>query len=157
MNIMARIKIDIPETFSFRTEIPVRITDINYGGHLGNDKLLSVFHEARMQFLKHFGQSEKDFFGCGLIMSDAAIQYKSEAFYGDTLTIYISPGDFSNSGFDLVSLIINKKTENEVARVKTGMVCYDYQNKTLTKLPEKAKRSVFLYTMRPSVPWPTKG
>jgi acyl-CoA thioester hydrolase len=138
---MARVKIDIPDTFMFRTEIPVRITDINYGGHLGNDSLLTIFHEARMQFLKHFGQSEKDFYDCGLIMSDAAIQYKSEAFYGDTLTIYISPGDFTNSGFDLVSLVINKKTENEVARLKTGMVCFDYKNKTLAKLPEQVKIS----------------
>ena len=49
---MARIKIELPDNFPFTTSIPVRITDINYGGHVGNDTVLSIIHEARMQFLK---------------------------------------------------------------------------------------------------------
>ncbi|MCU0364969.1 MAG: hypothetical protein MUE93_04775 [Ignavibacteriaceae bacterium] len=39
---MPRIKIETPDKFIFSTEIPIRITDINYGGHLGNDSLLSI-------------------------------------------------------------------------------------------------------------------
>jgi len=46
---MARIKIEIPDKFIYKTEIPIRITDINYGGHLGNDSLLSIIHEARVR------------------------------------------------------------------------------------------------------------
>jgi len=34
---MQRIKIDLPEFFSFTTPIKIRITDLNYGGHVGND------------------------------------------------------------------------------------------------------------------------
>ncbi len=55
---MSRIKIEMPEKFIYKTEIPVRITDINYGGHLGNDSLLSIIHEARVRFLKHLEYSE---------------------------------------------------------------------------------------------------
>jgi acyl-CoA thioesterase FadM len=43
---MARIKIELPQSFSFTCRIPVRITDINYGGHAGNDTVLSIIHEA---------------------------------------------------------------------------------------------------------------
>ncbi|NNG26771.1 MAG: thioesterase, partial [Ignavibacteriaceae bacterium] len=57
---MARIKIDPPEKFMFNTEITIRVTDLNYGAHLGNDSVLSICHEARMRFLKHFGYSELD-------------------------------------------------------------------------------------------------
>ena len=38
---MARIKIDLPDSFSFSTSFAVRITDLNYGAHVGNDKVLS--------------------------------------------------------------------------------------------------------------------
>ena len=60
---MARINIDLPGDFKFSTTIPVRITDLNYGGHVGNDAILSIIHEARMQFLHHFGYSEINFGG----------------------------------------------------------------------------------------------
>ncbi len=44
---MPRVELELPERFQFVTEIPLRITDINYGGHLGNDALLSLLHEAQ--------------------------------------------------------------------------------------------------------------
>jgi acyl-CoA thioesterase FadM len=80
---MARIKIELPEVFPFNCQIPVRITDINYGGHAGNDTVLSIIHEARMQFLQSMGYSEMEFGGVGMIMSDVAIEFKNELFYGD--------------------------------------------------------------------------
>ena len=54
---MPRIKIDLPGSFTFITEIPVRITDLNYGGHVGNDTVLSIIHESRMQWLASIGFS----------------------------------------------------------------------------------------------------
>ena len=76
-----RVQLQLPETFSFQTEIPVRITDINYGNHLGNDAILSMMHEARVQFLQNLGYTELEFEGVGLIMSDTAIIYKGEGFF----------------------------------------------------------------------------
>ena len=84
---MARIKIDLPDNFSFTTSIQVRITDINYGGHVGNDAILSLVHEARMQFLKQLGYTELEFAGVGLIMADAAIEFRNELFYGDVVIV----------------------------------------------------------------------
>ncbi len=37
---MARINIELPDKFIYSTEIPIRITDINYGGHLAHDSVL---------------------------------------------------------------------------------------------------------------------
>ena len=45
---MGRVKIKFPaENPLFITTIHVRIGDINYGGHVGNDAILSIIHEAR--------------------------------------------------------------------------------------------------------------
>ncbi|HEX8659636.1 MAG TPA: thioesterase family protein, partial [Hymenobacter sp.] len=74
---MARVKVALPDTFSFTTELPVRITDLNYGGHLGNDALLGILHEARVHFLRSVGvpNDYDPVTKLGLIMVDVAVEY----------------------------------------------------------------------------------
>ena len=133
---MPRIKIELPEKFIFRTEIAIRVTDLNYGGHLGNDSVLSICHEARLKFLKHLGYSELDVEGSGIIMSDAAIQYKGEGFHGDELIIEISVNDFTKTGCDFVYRLTNKDTQKIIALVKTGIVFYDYNLRKVVSIPK---------------------
>jgi len=139
---MARAKLDLPEKFGFSTEIPVRISDINYGGHLGNDSVLSLVHEARIRFLNALGFTEFNIDGLGIIMTDAVILYKSEAFYGDMLTIEVTTADFSKRGCDFLFKITNKNTGKEVARAKTGIVFFDYSQKKIAHVPEIFKTVV---------------
>lgn len=136
---MARIKLDLPEKFDFSTEIAVRISDINYGGHLGHDSVLSLTHEARVRLLRKHGFTEMDIDGSGLIISDVAIVYKSEAFYGETLNIEVAASDFSKYGCDFVYKITEKETGREIARAKTGIVFFDYANRKVAPVPEKFK------------------
>jgi acyl-CoA thioester hydrolase len=133
---MARIKIDFPETFVFSTTIPVRITDINYGGHVGNDALLSIVHEARVRFLKNFGYSEIDVDGRSIIMSDSAVMYKAEVFYGDILTVDIAVTDIQRMSCDIVYRLSNDSTKKEVARAKTGIVFFDYTARKPVSVPD---------------------
>lgn len=132
---MARVKVSLPASFGFTTALPVRITDLNYGAHLGNDALLSLLHEARVQFLAHLGAAEFDpATKLGFIMADVAIEYKAEAFYGDVLTIRMAADDLHKYGFDLVYLVENQGGR-EVARAKTGMLSFDYTTRKLRALP----------------------
>ena len=134
---MARIKIELPEKFSFITEIPIRITDLNYGSHVGNDTVLSLVHEARVQFLVHYGFKELDAGGVGLIMSDVSIEFKSEIFYGDKIKVSVAAGEFSKVAFDIFYKL-EKETSGKnilVAIIKTGMVCFDYGLKKVAAVP----------------------
>ncbi len=133
---MARVKLSLPDEFLYSTELPVRITDINYGGHLGNDALLSIIHEARVRFLKNYGFTELDAGGVGLIMSDAVIAFKSESFYGDVINVKIALQDFSSMGCDFFYQLLNSETGKEVARAKTGLVFFDYEKRRPVKIPE---------------------
>ena len=138
---MERIKINLPETFSFSTNISVRITDLNYGGHVGNDAFLSLLHEARMQYLHQFGYSEMNVEGVGLIMSDVGIEYKRELAYGDVVKISVAATEFDRLGFDLFYLIelIVEDGENLLAgKAKTGMLCFDYTTKKKASIPSQA-------------------
>ncbi len=133
---MARIKIELPDTFEFTTELTVRISDINYGGHMGNDALLALFHEARLQFLGKYGLSEKDAGGAAFIMSDAAIVYKAEAFRGDVLVFEVAVSEVSAIGCEIVYRAVNKATGKEIARAKTGIVFFDYTTHKIVKTPK---------------------
>ena len=142
---MPRIKIEMPDSFAYSTSFAVRITDLNYGAHVGNDKVLSFLHEARVRFLQSLGYSELSLEGVGLIMADAALIFKSEIFYGDDLLIRLQPAECNRVGFDLIYKI-EKKTVDEkviVAIAKTAMICYDYNLKKVTGLPEAAKNKLF--------------
>lgn len=133
---MARIKLDLPADFPFTTELPVRITDVNYGGHLGNDALLGLLHEARVRFLAHYGLSELNIHGLGIIMADSVIVYKSEAFPGELLTIAVAVTDFNRYGCDFVYQVTEKTSQREVARAKTGIVFFDYQKRAVQRVPQ---------------------
>lgn len=139
---MGRIKLDLPETFAFATELPIRITDINYGNHLGNDALLSLLHEARVRFLNTHGLSEVEVGGCGLIMTDATLVYKAQAIYGDVLRIQIAAQDVGPLGCDLVYLVTNCATGTEIARAKTGLICFDYTRGKPVRAPEKFRSAL---------------
>ena len=134
---MARVKLKLPDRFPFSTDIPLRINDINYGGHLGNDSILSLIHEARVQFLNSHGFSEKNVDGPGIIMVDAVIVYKSESFYGDIVTVDVAVADISKSGCDFYYRLANKETHKEIARAKTGIVFFDYEKRKVSGVPGK--------------------
>ena len=142
---MARIKIDLPAKFSFTANIPVRITDVNFGGHVGNDTILSIVHEARAQFFTYCGYTELDFAGAGTIMSDVAIEYKNQTYYGDTILASVAVGEITKVAFDLFYKLEKRSAEGRlvpVALAKTWMVCYNYDQKKVIAIPEEAIQKI---------------
>lgn len=132
-----RIKIQFERDFTFSTHIPVRITDINYGGHVGNDKILAIIHEARMAYLQHLGYTEMNIEGSGVIMADSAIQYKGEGFYGDILEVQIYAIARSTMHFDMYYKLSTKRSNQDIdiAYAKTGMLCFDYSKRQIQAIP----------------------
>ena len=133
-----RVKISFQKPFTFSVTIPVRISDINYGGHVGNDSILSIVHEARMAFFKHHGQTEMNAGGVNLIMADSAVQYKGEAFHGDTILVEIYADNISSISFDLFYKLstLREDKQLDIAYVKTGMICFDYSTRKIVNMTE---------------------
>jgi YbgC/YbaW family acyl-CoA thioester hydrolase len=134
---MPRLQLNLPDQFIFSTQLTVRVSDLNYGGHVGNDNVLSLMQEARIRFYHQLGfKSEISFEGSvGQIISDAAVIYKSESFLGDQLEVKIAVDDFNKYGFDMLYLVSNLTSGKETARGKTGIVCFDYQNRKVASIP----------------------
>ena len=137
-----RIRITFDGPYPFSCTIPVRVTDLNYGGHVGNDRILAYAQEARMAFLKQWGFTELDAGGKGLIMADTAVQFKGEAFYGDILNVEVGVEEIKPGSFELyyrMSTLRNGSTVL-VALVKTGMVCFDYSVRRICPMPDELGR-----------------
>lgn len=140
---MGRVKIKFPEQKPlFTATIPVRIGDINYGGHVGNDAVLSIVHEARMQMLSASGYSEMNAAGNAMIMADVMIAYKGEAFYGDVLSVSLYAEELSGVSFDLLYHITCKRNNElkQIAHCKTGMVCFNYKTRKTEPMTDELQR-----------------
>ena len=135
---MSRIKLNLTSQYLFTAKIPVRITDLNYGNHLANDKVLSILHEARIQFLHHFNYSEMDLGGVACIMGDVAIEYKNQAFYGDELIIEMGVQDLERVSFDIIYKI--STSEKLIAQAKTGIVTFDYHKNKVVAIPDEVRK-----------------
>jgi acyl-CoA thioesterase FadM len=137
---MARVQIALPDQFPFATEIEVRITDLNYGRHLGNDSMLSLLHEARVRFLAAHGMNEGDVGGRMLIMADAAVVYRAEAFAGDRLKFEVAVADVGRAACDLVYRVTRPTDGRLVAEAKTGVVFLDAATRKVVRLPDELAR-----------------
>lgn len=132
---MPRIKIELPDSFIFSTEIPIYINHINYGNHLDNSALIGLVSEARVRFFRALGYSELNVEGVGIVVADAALQYKSEAFHGEVLRFEMAVDDFNKYGCDLVWRVSDQASGREVARGKTGILFFDYSVRKATLVP----------------------
>jgi len=121
----------------FTAKYTVGIGDINYGGHLGNDKALIIFHDARIQFLNYHDLSELNIGESkGIIMVDAQIKYLSQVALHDELSIEIEIEIENSKKFVVHYNVINAKSKKVVISGSTGMLCFDYADQKVKQIPE---------------------
>ncbi len=137
---MARITVDLPDSFFFSTELPVYLSHINYVNHLDNALLLTLVAEARVRFFASLGFSEMDVAGVGIVVADAALQYRSEAHHGEIMRISMVATEFWQKGCDLVWKMDDAASGRRVAQGKTGIVFFDYGARTPVPVPQAFRR-----------------
>lgn len=140
---MPRLKIQLPERWLFETTVPVRITDLNYGRHVGNDTMLALLQEARVRWLRSLGYDSELLDGSiGLILVDLAVRFRAELSYGDDLQVRIAVSEWTRAGFELVYLALKASDQTEVARATTGFVFFDYSARRMAEPPSDFRARV---------------
>jgi len=139
---MPRIKINLPDKYIFSVDIPVRSTDINRGGHVGWDSLFGIIDDARARFWMYIDFVEIENKGFSNIMADAAINYKRQTYYGQTLRVEIAAADLTEKTFDLVYRITDSETGTEAARAKTGMAFFNYEQQKIIPIPDHLRKKL---------------
>lgn len=122
---MARIDIHFDGPVLFRHPIEVRVSDLNYGNHLGHDSLVSLLHEARVRYLGSLGMHESDVDGTAMVIESLAVRYRSEARLGERLSVEIAAGELSSRMVELRYRVRSLDHERVVADASTALVCVD--------------------------------
>ncbi|MCC5920206.1 MAG: thioesterase family protein [Cyclobacteriaceae bacterium] len=143
---MARIKINLPEKFIFQTKIQVRVTDLNYGAHVGNDTVLAYAHQCRFEYILSLGFEGEVYGidGMGIIMADAAVQYLGEMKMNENIQIDLGFADFHPYGMDMICKMTNLDQNKESARVKAGIIFFNYHEGHKILIPETFKEKAGL-------------
>ena len=143
---MSKWNLHFHEPVCFTCVLPIRITDLNYGNHLGNDRIVGLMHEARMQFFQSFGYTEMNLAGIGLILRDLSVVLKKEMFYGDVLQFEIAVHDWTSTGFTIDYRVSRTDAGEKVitALAHTTMVCFDYELRKPVRIPEEVLQHRFL-------------
>ena len=139
---MPRIQFELPEQFTFSTEIQIYISHVNQGGHLDNAQLLTLVSEARVRFFQALGYREAGVEGLSIVVGDIVAQYKSEGFHGETMRVEMVPADFNKYGFDIVFRMTEKDSGREVARGKLGVVFTDRETRKVAVVPDRFKERI---------------
>ena len=134
---MARIKIDLPESFVFSTEIPVLINNINRGNHLSYDSILPMMEETRIRFMRSLGYTQESINGAAFIVTDVAVVYKKQGRHGQVLKLELALADFTSKGCDIIYRISDASTDEEIARAKMGILFFDYQQQKVVPVPDE--------------------
>lgn len=135
---MARLKLEFPEDqYYYFTQLTVRVTDINSANHLGNDSMISMISEARARFLFEFGITETQEDHIGLIVTDLATTYKTEAYARDHLLFEVGVMDFNKYGGDITFRITRPRDNALVAMAKSGFVFFNFETKQVIPMPAR--------------------
>jgi acyl-CoA thioester hydrolase len=144
---MNRLRLHLPEGFQFYHDITVRWTDLNYGGHVGNDRILAFLQEARQAFLAQKNYTELNLAGWALIQADAQVEYKRELKAQDQIRIWVKATDGDRLGFDLwykIECLTNVEAPAIAVKAKTGMMGFDYSSSKKASLPEALLQELLL-------------
>ena len=142
---MPRIKLTEQPCYEFHHKLSVRVTDLNYGVHLGNDALVSLIHEARVHLFRALGCSEINLGDdkTGLIMGDLVVNFVQEGFLFDEIVIDSHVGAVSRHGFRIFHRMT--KAGQLFALAETGLIAFDYKARRVSPLPEEFLAAVRAY------------
>lgn len=139
---MERVKLDFPtEAVIHRHPLTVRVTDMNYGRHLGHDALVSLLHEARIQAFAALDLPEWDMHGYPSVVADLAVQYQSEARWPDGLTIATAVLEPQGKALTIYQRIYQADSQQLVATAQINQLLIDLATRPV-EVPEQVKQAL---------------
>lgn len=138
---MERVKLDFPaEAVIHRHPLTVRVTDMNYGRHLGHDAIVSL----RVQAFAALGLPEWDMCGYPSLVADLAIQYLSEARWPDALIIETAVPEPQGKALTIYQRILQSDSQKVVATARVNQLLIDQSTGRPVDVPADVKHALSL-------------
>lgn len=120
----------------YSIDYKVTISDINYGGHMGNERALLLFQQVRIELFQSLNVSEIDTGdGVGVIQKDAHVYYKGESFIGDLLKVKIVDIEMKKISLNFKYEVLNQNGV-KVLEGSTQLIAYNYNFKKIGRFSE---------------------
>lgn len=127
-------------TKGFSCFYTITIGDINYGGHMGNERALVIFQDARLRLFRTFDVTEGNVGeGVGIIMVDSSVRYLGEVFLHDELQIHLSLQEMRGKKFTFSYSVTRPADDREVFSGTTGFLCFNYDSRKVVSIPKTFK------------------
>lgn len=139
---MARVTISYPGNPVFQDIVIIRVTDLGLAGHLSFDSLVSILNDAAARFFTSQGIKRGRTGPVGVLHTDLAVVYKSEAFYGDALVIEAAIDDLKSKAFDLVFRVTSRSKGKEIALAKIGILFFNYAHGKSVPVPDQLRQLI---------------
>ncbi|WP_447926455.1 MULTISPECIES: thioesterase family protein [unclassified Vreelandella] len=139
---MERVTLDFPEAaIIHRHSLSVRITDMNYGRHLGHDALVGLIAEARAQALAALGFPEWDLAGYPSVVADLTVLYQREACFPEVLSIETAVPEPEGKALVVYHRVLNAQ-DQRVATAKLTLMLVDTAARQTVEVPAEVKRAL---------------
>ena len=127
-------------TFRFTTTIRVRWGDCDAFGHVNNASYLSYFEEARIDYWKAV---VPDVPFTGMAIVHTAVDFRGQAFPGDTLTIKVAVTELKRTSFWAAYEVL--KGDAVMATGRSAQVFFDYETQQAAVIPAAFRQTVASY------------
>jgi len=118
--------------------LEVKIGDIGYGNHMGNDKALLFFHDARIKMFNSIGFEELNIGNnTGIVVSEAHVYYYKEVFLYDVLEATLEVDEITPTSFFLNYEFTRQSDSKIVLKGSTKIIAFDYATKKVAKIPDE--------------------
>lgn len=126
----------------FSIKYKIKDEDINYGGHVGNERALLFFQMARIKFFESLGLSELNIGdNIGVIQRNSFVEYNKELFLNDEITIKIINIQLEKNKFNIYYEIYNQEDKLAI-NGSTLLLPFSYTEKKLKRVPSIFKEKV---------------
>ncbi len=116
----------------------VTIADINYGKHLGNDRPLVIFQDARIRFFNSLGLSEGDIGnGRSIVVVESGCRYVRQVFLHEELQVAVTISELQGKRCRLEYSVKRLGDDQTVLTGFTVLLAYDPLARKATTLPEQ--------------------
>jgi len=131
--------------YKYRTDIPIRFSDMDAYGHANNAVYLTYFEIARSNYWRDV--VKWDWNENGIILGRSEINYQKPILLHDEIACYVRTTRIGNSSFDVMHVLV-KVTEagEEICTTgKTVCISYDYSANKSISIPSAQRHRMIEY------------
>lgn len=129
------------------TQIQIRFSDCDMGGHVHNAAYLNYFESARINFFISQLGLDWDWKKDGFILKKNIIEYHQPVYIENQISVEVSCTHMGNKSFTL-SYSVKDSHDNLKAYGESIVVCFNYPENKTVEIPAEIKKALLAHYIK---------